>query len=623
MLDPSAVNRGSTVETQPYHHRTANEVDLGGGAKYRNDVVLDGTPLTAGNKLGYTPPMDAVTEYTVQSNAVDAEFGHNSGGVAVVTMKSGSNEYHGSAYYYGRDASLNAISDRTVHQHNDNPYWNAGATFGFPMLKNKLFVFSVFERIENTQSAGSYYSLPTELERQGDFSQSYNADGSLRVIYDPMTTRLVNGRYVRDPFPGNRIPQARWDALSSKVLGNLWDANSAPDDLTGFQNFKYTNENKFHYYNFSTRVDCQVNQNWKAWGRVSRIKTDQDATDFTNGADPMKIRNVAGSKRNGWNIAADTVYTFNPSTSLNVRGSFYQVEDKRDYPEMDIGDYSSFWSDPWWQPYMEGRPLVYAPSFTVEGARNTFGVANYWYQEPKGYSVHTRFNKYYTQALAEGRLRGPLEARPGRPLPLLRQRLPLQRDRRLQRRRDAGGDDRPPVGELPARDHERLGHRGAVHADADGQHRDVRRLRAGRLQDHAEAQPERRSALRVRGRVLGQRVPAAAESRHDRSHPRDAAGDRSADPCQRQGDHGAVGGTEQLPLQRCLLLHGGRQQAQHQRQPHAAHASRRPVLAARRQDGPSRRLRPLLYADVADHAGPRRQRRAADGRLLADDERLA
>jgi hypothetical protein len=64
---------------------------------------------------------------------------------------------------------------------------------------------------------------------------------------------------------------------------------------------------------------------------------------------------------------------------------------------MDIGDYSSFWSDPWWQPYMEGRPLVYSPSFTVEGARNTFGVANYWYQEPKGYSVHTRFNKYLTR----------------------------------------------------------------------------------------------------------------------------------------------------------------------------------------------------------------------------------
>jgi hypothetical protein len=100
----------------------------------------------------------------------------------------------------------------------------------------------------------------------------------------------------------------------------------------------------------------------------------------------MKIRNVAGSKRNGWNIAADTVYTFNPSTTLNVRGSFYQVEDKP-LPEMDIGDYSA--SGPTLVAAVHGRTaLVYAPSFTVEGARNTFGVANYWYQE-QGYSAHT------------------------------------------------------------------------------------------------------------------------------------------------------------------------------------------------------------------------------------------
>jgi hypothetical protein len=78
-LDPTVINRGSTVEVQPYFHRTANEADLGGGTKFRNDVVLDGTPLTAGNKLGYTPPTDAVTEYTVQQNAIDAEFGHNAG----------------------------------------------------------------------------------------------------------------------------------------------------------------------------------------------------------------------------------------------------------------------------------------------------------------------------------------------------------------------------------------------------------------------------------------------------------------------------------------------------------------------------------------------------------------
>ena len=400
MLDPTTIQRGSTIETQPYHHRTANEMDIGGGTKYRNDVLLDGTPLTAGNKLGYTPPMDSVSEYTIQQNAVDAEFGHSAGGIAIVTMKSGSNDVKGSAYFFGRDASLNAMSDRATQKHNDNPYWNAGATIGLPIQKNKLFLFAVFDAIENTQSAASNYSLPTELERRGDFSQSYNANGTPRIIYDPLTSRTVNGVQVRDPFPGNVIPANRWDPVAAQILAGLWQPNNAGDDATGFNNFKAQDLRTFHYLNFSTRLDWNINDRWKAYARVSRMKTDQDANDYTDGNDPLKLRNTVGSVRNGWNIAADTVYTFNPSTTLNVRGSYYQVEDKREYPDMVVGEegYANLWPSGWWQPYAEGRPLIYSPYMVVEStARNQFGVANYWYQQPKGYSVHARLNKYLNQ----------------------------------------------------------------------------------------------------------------------------------------------------------------------------------------------------------------------------------
>jgi hypothetical protein len=400
MLDPTTIQRGSTVETQPYHHRTANEMDIGGGTKYRNDVLLDGTPLTAGNKLGYTPPMDAVSEYTIQQNSVDAEFGHSAGGIAIVTMKSGTNDVKGSAYFFGRDPSLNAMSDRALQRHNDNPYWNAGATIGVPIKKNKLFLFAVVDAIENTQSSAGLYTLPSELERRGDFSQSYNANGTLRVIYDPLTSRTVNGVQVRDPFPGNVIPANRWDPVAQQVLGGLWMPNNAGDDATGFNNFKYQAEQTFHYLNFSTRLDWNISERWKAYARVSRMRTDQDQTDYTDGNDPLKLRNATGSKRNGWNIAADTVYTFNPSTTLNVRGSFYQVEDKREYPDMTVGEegYANLWPSGWWQPYAEGRPLIYSPYLVVEStARAQFGVANYWYQQPKGYSVHARINKYLTQ----------------------------------------------------------------------------------------------------------------------------------------------------------------------------------------------------------------------------------
>ena len=225
-LDPTILNRGSTVETQPYHHRTANEMDLGGGTKYRNDALLDGTPLIAGNKLGYTPPMDAVTEYTVQQNSADAEFGHSAGGIILMTMKSGTNQVHGSAYYYGRNAGLNAITDRAVQRHSETPYWNAGGTLGMPIKKNKLFVFGVFEKIENAQASPGTYTLPSALERTGDFSQSLAKTGKQRVIYDPASTALQAGAYVRTPFAGNVVPAQRQDPAARKIMDNLWSATS-------------------------------------------------------------------------------------------------------------------------------------------------------------------------------------------------------------------------------------------------------------------------------------------------------------------------------------------------------------------------------------------------------------
>jgi hypothetical protein len=389
------------VETQPYHHRTANEMDLGGGTKYRNDALLDGTPLIAGNKLGYTPPMDAVTEYTVQQNSVDAEFGHSAGGIVLMTMKSGTNQAHGSAYYYGRNSNLNAITDRALRRHSDTPYWNAGGTLGMPIKKNKLFIFGVFEKIENVQASPGTYTMPTDLERRGDFSKSLTRTGAQRVIYDPASTVLQGSTYVRTPFQGNVIPQGRHDLASRKIMDGLWTPTSAGDDLTLLNNFKYLNELNFHYYNYSARADYYINDNWKIFGRVSRFKTDQDQTDFTGGQDPLKTRYVTGSKRNGWNIAADSVYTISPTMTLDVRGAWYKVEDKRDYPEMAIteSDLKNVWQTSWWKDsksdYLTGRPLIYFPQIVVDSNNyGRFGVQNFWYQQPEGFSVHGRVTKY-------------------------------------------------------------------------------------------------------------------------------------------------------------------------------------------------------------------------------------
>ena len=113
-LDPSITVSPATNENRPYHHAYANDYDAGGGTRRANDVLLDGVALGASFKTAYTPAVDAVEEVTVSKNSVDAENGHSLGGVISLNMKSGTNQMRGSAYMFGRDPSMNSISDPTI-----------------------------------------------------------------------------------------------------------------------------------------------------------------------------------------------------------------------------------------------------------------------------------------------------------------------------------------------------------------------------------------------------------------------------------------------------------------------------------------------------------------------------
>ena len=395
-LSPVVRNAGNKNEVSPYHHWAGNDMDIGGGTRRRNDVLLDGTPLEAGPKVAYTPPMDAIAEFNVSTNAVDAEFGHSAGGIISMSLKSGTNQYHGTGYYVGRNADWNAVTNRVTRQHSDNTYSQTGGTLGMPLRRNRIFLFTSVESSRVTEVLPRSLTMPTALEKQGDFSQSFNRDGTLRVIYDPWTSRFgPNGQIIRDPFPGNKIPANRFDPLGTKLMSSLWAPNGPGDDRTGLNNFQYNQEFDFEYLNFSTRLDWSHNDKWKTFARVSRFVTDQVQPDFTGGADVFKMRPAQGSKRNGWNIAADTVYTMSASTALNVRAAYYQVEDKRDYPEMSLAptDYANLWSNSWYQPYMDGRPILYFPEIAM-GNYGTYGVGSTWWQIPEGYSLHARFNKY-------------------------------------------------------------------------------------------------------------------------------------------------------------------------------------------------------------------------------------
>ena len=167
-----------------------------------------------GPKVAYTPPMDAIAEFNVATNAVDAEFGHSAGGIISMSMKSGTNAYHGSGYYVGRNPDWNAVTNRVTRQHSDNTYSQAGGTLGMPLRRNKVFLFGTFESSRVTEVLPRTLTLPTELERQGDFSQSFNRDGTLRMIYDPWTSRFGRRRTHDHPRSVSRQPH------SARALGS-------------------------------------------------------------------------------------------------------------------------------------------------------------------------------------------------------------------------------------------------------------------------------------------------------------------------------------------------------------------------------------------------------------------
>lgn len=392
-LDP-AVNYRGGQETSPYHHWAASQMDVGGNTDRKNNVLLDGVPQLVGAKGTYVPAMDAVSEVNVQQNAVDSEFGHSAGGVLSVQMKSGTNDWHGTAYYFGRNPALNArpnplTSQESVVRRN---VW--GVTSGNPIVKNKVFNFFAYEGQNTREPRSEALTLPTQAERSGDFSNSFNGAGGLREIYDPFTTIISGNSSTRDQFVNNTIPQTRIDPTSRVMIGNLWAPNGAGDNVSGRNNFRFTFPQQFKYYNISNRTDWNVSDNVKVFGRISRFKTEQSDPDFTGGS---PLQRKSGSARNTWQTSGDVVWTINPTTVFNVRGSWSKINDSFDAPDVEIGEsgLADLWSgNNWYASHIRDIPKIFHPEIDVRAdSRSRFGRSGFWFQVPKTYNWDIKLSK--------------------------------------------------------------------------------------------------------------------------------------------------------------------------------------------------------------------------------------
>jgi len=266
-----------------------------GGRDMSGLVLIDGVPATSGDwgALLAAPSVESVQEVQVARNSFDAEFGKSGGGVVSVVTKGGSSEFHGSAFEFLRNDNLDAnawANNRAGRPKVEFKRHQFGGNLSGPLWKSKkLFFLGSYEALKEGSPATTVGTVPTDLERQGNFSQTRNLDGSFANVFDPFTTRAnpAGGGSIRDQFPGNIIPRSRWDAVASKVIELYPRANTTPTNLvTQANNFFGAGTSIVDNHRMDIRIDWARSAKHTMYGRVTKAwQTRKTPRFYGTGAD--------------------------------------------------------------------------------------------------------------------------------------------------------------------------------------------------------------------------------------------------------------------------------------------------------------------------------------------------
>jgi Carboxypeptidase regulatory-like domain/TonB dependent receptor-like, beta-barrel len=372
-----AVRTGISTATQDQNH---NRFAMNGGRDETVQVLIDGIPATAGDWGGLiaSPSVDSVQEAQIVRNTYEAQFGKTGGGVVNLVTKGGSREYHGTAFEYLRNDNLDANSFFNNLQNARNPEFKRhqfGGNFSGPIWKSKkLYGFFNFEALRQGTPTSRLTTVPTALERQGDFSQTRNRDGSQMVIYDPLTTRAnpafdpsrptsaTNFPFIRTPFEGNRIPTNRLDPVALNVLKPLPLPNQVGDPVTGFNNFFKTGTNTTSNDRYDVRVDWTASEKLSIFGRMTKARQDLILADLYENELVEPNRNDFNPR---FHISLGATYVINPSLIANISIGGGQWTEKQISKGFDT------------DPTVFGLPSSLAGQFDVE-TPPVFNVSDYF-----------------------------------------------------------------------------------------------------------------------------------------------------------------------------------------------------------------------------------------------------
>ncbi|MGH9659498.1 MAG: TonB-dependent receptor domain-containing protein, partial [Bryobacteraceae bacterium] len=329
-ITPGMIPTDTRLFTRAFDNGAVSNVSMGGSRANSNNILLDGIPnMNITSQAAFVPSADAVQEIKVQINTYDAEFGRASGGVLNATVKSGTNQFHGSVYEYWRNDILEATSfiNNTVGEGKPRQRYNLfGATAGGPVQlpklyngRNRTFVFGSWESIRQADPTSLLTTVPALDHREGDFSRTFDPQGRPLAIYDPFSQRAnpaIAGGFLRDPFPGNRVPRAGMDPVALKILEQYGKPNKPGVGPTAVDNFFWSGASPDDYDSFIIRADHSFSDLQRLFFRVSASRRPRLGDDDIFGTLATGSRFLNRLSRGA---ALDYVYTLRPTLLLNLR----------------------------------------------------------------------------------------------------------------------------------------------------------------------------------------------------------------------------------------------------------------------------------------------------------------
>jgi hypothetical protein len=333
----------SLTEARPIDNSGSSDFAMGGGNSQSNEILLNGSPNMEDNSRysAFSPEMDSVAQVSAEDFQGSAVYGDTSNGTVNITTKSGTNDFHGTLSEFNETpVGAARLFFNPVTTHAPATHWNQyGGTIGGPVEipklfngKNKIFFFYAFEGFKDSTPSATVTTVPTALERTGDFS-ALLALGSAYQLYNPYTAVTSGGVTTRQKIPNNILTATNAMADGFGAAGAVPGAGLTLDSVAlkllqyypmpnytlttaadGANNYFSNTASTDNYYSNEGRLDINVSQSNKAFFEIHTSYVDTVSGNLFN-----NLATGSSAITGLWGGQFDDVQSFSPTLSLETR----------------------------------------------------------------------------------------------------------------------------------------------------------------------------------------------------------------------------------------------------------------------------------------------------------------